>query len=184
MNFWEFLTTTGAISTTVVLVARKFIDQLFSEKLEKFKSDLEKEVIRHKTTFETLHTERANVIKEVYKLISKTQRAFESLMKPLQEVGEPLQEEKIKLLVVEFNNFSNYYQENRLFFNEALVEEIDKLLQEFVDIWRQWNHVQYLRKTGEPNIEQWGQVWGSIRDKIPPIQKSIETKFRNIIGID
>ena len=63
-------------------MVRKLIEQFFSKDLEKFKSKLEKEAIRHKTQFETLHAERAVVIKEVYKQIVQTQRAFESWCVP------------------------------------------------------------------------------------------------------
>jgi hypothetical protein len=52
-------------------------------------------------------------------------------------VEEPPEEEKIKVLVNEFNILSDYYTENRLFFSEDLARKIDALLKKFIDIWHQ-----------------------------------------------
>lgn len=184
MNLFETLGIATIFSGALVLIVRKLIEQFFSKDLEKFKADLEKEIIKHKTKFETLHTERANVIKEVYKRIVKTQRAFESLIKPLQLAGEPSEEEKTKLLTEEFNALANYYTENRLFFNEELAQEVDKLLKKFLDIWHQWGYARNLRQMNEPNVKEWGKAWDQVKDEIPPIKRTIENKFRDIIGID
>lgn len=91
--------------------------------------------------------------------------------------------EKTKILAEEFNGLSDYYSENRLFFAEELAQEIDGLLKKFMEIWRQWGYANDLRNSNEPNTEEWVKAWGKVKDEIPPIQKSIETKFRNIIGI-
>lgn len=184
MNLFEILGITTIFSTALVLIIRKLIDRFFSRDLEKFKSGLEKEVIKHRTKFEILHTERANVIKEVYKRITRTQRAFESLVCPLQPAGDPPEEEKTKILIEEFNGLSNYYLENRLFFNENLAKEIDELLKEFVDIWHNWEFVKTLNNTKKSNIKEWCDTWDKVKNEIPPIKKLIENKFRDIIGIE
>jgi len=184
MNLLETLSITAIFSTAFVLIIRKLIEQFFSKDLEKFKSELQKELIKHRTKFEILHAERANVIKEVYRKIVKTQRAFESLIKPLQLAGEPTEEEKTKILADEFNSLASYYRENRLFFNEALAQEIDKLLQKFIEIWNQWEYTKDLQQIGQPNVNEWSKAWDKVKDEIPPIQKAIENRFRDTIGID
>jgi hypothetical protein len=184
MNLFETLGIATIFSTALVLIIRKLIEQFFSKDLEKFKSELEKELIKHRTKFEILHAERANVIKEVYRKIVKTQRAFESLIKPMQLAGEPTEKEKTKILAYEFNGLASYYTENRLFFNEALAQEIDKLLQKFIEIWNQWGYMKDLQQIGQPNVKEWSKAWDRVKDEIPPIQKAIEDKFRDIIGIN
>lgn len=131
-----------------------------------------------------MHAERANVIKEVYKRIVKTQRAFESLIRPLQLVGEPTQEEKTKQLADQFNDLSNYYAENRLFFGEELAQEIDGLLKKFMDIWHQWNYAKDLREGRTPDVKEWGRAWDQVKGEVPLIKESIEKGFRDIIGIE
>lgn len=184
MDILETLGITAIFSAALVFVIRKLIEQFFTKDLEKFKAELEKEVIRHKTQFETLHTERAVVIKEVYKRTVKTQRAFESLINPLQLAGELTEEEKTKQLVETFNDLSNYFAENRLFFGEQLAQEIDGLIKKFMDIWRQWNYARDLKEGKTPDVREWGKAWDQVKGEIPPIRESIEKKFRDIIGIE
>lgn len=184
MEILETLGITAIFSVALVFIIRKLIEQFFTRDLEKFKSELEKEVIRHKTQFETLHTERAVVIKETYKRIVKTQRAFESLINPLQLGGELTEEEKTKQLVEKSNDLFDYYAENRLFFGEELAQEIDTLLKKFMGIWRQWNYAKDFKEGRTPDVEEWGKAWDQVKGEIPPIKESIEKKFRGIIGIE
>ena len=170
-------------SGALVLIVRKLIEQFFSKDLEKFKIELEKEAIKYKKQFDILHTERAVVIKEVYKLIVRTQRAFASLMCPLQLAGEPSQEEKTKILIDKYNELATFFLENRLFFDETLALEIDRLLSKFLDIWNRWNYAKEYNSKKIPKIEEWGKIWDEVKDEIPKIEKSIEQKFREIIGI-
>jgi|Deesub1362A_J573_1020465.scaffolds.fasta_scaffold02881_5 hypothetical protein len=190
-QLFESLGIAAILSTTfsvaLVFIVRKLIEQFFSKDLERFKTDLEKEVLRYKTQFEALHAERAQVIKEVYKRIVRTQDAFESLIRPLQLAGEPSLEEKAKRVASEFNNLSEFFKENRLYFEEQLAQEIDKLLEKFYEIWIKWGEVRDLKEGGERTSEvlkRWRETWEKIKEEIPPIKKSIEQKFRDIVGID
>lgn len=65
MEILEILWITTIISAASVFIIRKLIESFFSKDLENFKSQLAREVIIHKKTFETLHKERATVIKKL-----------------------------------------------------------------------------------------------------------------------
>lgn len=174
---------TAIFATAATRIMKKFIEQYFSEGIEKYKAELEKENLVHKTKFETLHIERANVIKDVYKKIVDVQITFESLINPLQLAGEPSKEEKTKTAAAAFNAFGKLFDENRLFFTETTAAKIQELRKEFFEIWNKWQLVNELRDSGTKHIKEWGEAWERTRNKIPTIKNEIEEKFRDIIGV-
>ena len=171
------------ITAAVVYLAKLLIKQSFSKDLEVFKSNLEKEAHKERTRFEKLHAERAEVIKEIYSRIVRTQRAFESLMKPIIWTGETSEEEKSKELTSEFNGLSDFYGQNRIFLEESLATEIDNLLTKWLDIWYQWMEVKDIQRSGQA-AKKWNEAWDKVKSEIPPVKKSIEDRLRAILGID
>lgn len=165
-------------------VIRKYAELIFSRDLEKFKSNLEKESIEFKIRYEKLHSERAEVIKEVYKKIVKTYKSFHSLMNPIQLAGELKEEEKSKLAVEEVNKLIDYYEENRIFFEENIAIAIDKLLNEFRKSWHQFGYSRILRDDRAPDVDEWNKAWEQISKEIPEIKVMIEKEFRKIIGVE
>lgn len=173
----------SVIVAAIVWLIKQLFKNFLAKDLEKFKADLSIEAIRFRIRYEKLHSERAEAIKEVYKKISKTYRAFYSYMCPLQLAGEPSEEEKSKKATNEANALIDYYEENRIFFEEEVAKEIDSLLQNFRDAWRQFGYSRY--KTGENyrDVEEWDKAWKKISEETPKIKELIENKFREIIGI-
>jgi len=168
----------------IVWLIKQLFRQYFVKDIEKFKSDLSKEAIQFRIRYEKLHSERAEVIKEVYKRISRTYRAFKSYMCPLQLAGEPSEKEKCKKAVEEFNALLDYYEENRIFFEEEVAKEIDSLLQKFREAWDQFDYSKY--KTGGEyrDVKEWNKAWKKISEETSKTKELIESRFRRIIGIE
>jgi len=180
----EKLGIVSIVSVAFVYLIKKIAEQFFARDLEKFKSDLEKEAIQFKIRYEKLHSERAEVIKEVYKKIVRTNRSFHSLMNPMQWAGEPTEEEKGKKAASEINSLVDFYEENRIFFEEKLAGEIDELLKKFRDPWIQFDYSKYKTESKHKDVEEWNKAWKQISEDIPVIKKLIEKRFRDIIGIE
>ncbi len=172
-------------SGALVIIVRKLIDHFFSKDLEKFKAELQKEAIKYKTQYETLHIERANVIKEVYKRLVTTEGAFRSLLKPFRLHGEVSDDEKEKILTNEYNGLIIYYLENRVFFEEDLAKELDAVIILLQDIQIQRGSEREARMAQIPlSKEEYNKAWKMLKDKLPPIKTSIEQQFRTILGIE
>jgi len=188
MSVLEMLQNFGIIGLAIVAItwlAREIFNRMLSRDLEKFKADLEKQAVEFRIRYERLHSERVGVIKEVYKKIVSTYRSFHSLMNPLQLVGEPTQEEKGREAAKNANELINYYEENRIFFEEKLAEDVDSLLSGFRDAWNKFNYSIEARKVGEHKeaLKEWNLAWNQIQKKVPDVKKQLENKFRNILGI-
>ena len=168
----------------IVWLIKQLFKQSFAKDIERFKADLSKEAIQFRIRYEKLHSERAEVIKEVYKRISRTYRAFRSYMCPLQLVGEPPEEEKCKKAVEEINALIDYYEENRIFFEEEVAKEIDSLLQKFREAWNQFDYSKYKTGREHRDVEEWNKAWKKISEETPKTKELIENRFRRIIGIE
>jgi len=180
------------ISSVTIIVAgaswviRKLIDNFFSHKIEKFKTELEKEHTRYQITYEKLHTERATVIKETYQKLVDVYKAFHSYMNPLQFAGESDIEDKQKNAVEKANDFVMYFDRNRIFFEDSLAERIDKLRDALWDCWADFALSKDLRKDRQHNegLNMWRKVWDKLNTDVPKIKKEVENEFQKIIGIE
>jgi hypothetical protein len=189
-QFWQDFTI--YISSITVIVAggswiiRKLIDNFFSHKLEKFKAQLEKEHTRYQITYDKLHTERAVVIKETYQKLVDVYKAFHSYMNPMQLTGELTTEEKQKIAAEKANDFIIYFDRNRIFFEDAQSEKIDKLRDSLWDCWTSFGLSKDLREDRQrkDGIAMWQKVWDKLNTEIPQIKKEVEKEFQKIIGLE
>ena len=179
----KYLISSAVISGALVWLIREVVRLFFSRSLEKFKSELEKEVITHKLKYERMHSDRAEVIKQVYTRITRTHRSLGSFMSRLQLMGESTEEEKGKIAADAANSFTEYYEENRIFIDEDLAKKIDLLSQNFRLAWIKFQTKQHLPKNSDDALKQWQSAWDIINEQIPPIKQEIEKDFRKIIGI-
>ena len=176
---------TALVVAGLAWVLRKLIDQFFNNKIEKFKYELEKENTKFRITYERLHVERAEIIKETYKKIVLTFDLFRSYVNPLQLVGEKPEIEKKKEAGLAYNEFYKFYDENRIFFDESLAAKIDKLRETLWDAWIKFQLSRDLREgSHRGGHDEWMQAWTKVDNEVPLIRKEIEAEFRKIIGIE
>jgi len=176
------LSKTLGVAGFFVWFLREYSKQLLTKDLEKFKSELQRETLQFKIRYEKLHTERAEVIKEIYKKISKTHKAFNFCMGPLQlgcEISVKDVEEKAKR---EFSELEDFYNENRLFFEENLAIRIDELVKEFRKAMR--HHLLCMDPQTKDQIIEMDKAWTKIIKDVPAIKQDIEKRFREIIGVE
>lgn len=166
-------------------VIKKYFEKLFDKDLELFKSNLEKQSIEFRIRYEKLHSERVDVVKEVYKKIVKTHKSFSLLMNPFQQVGDSTEEEKGNEAAKNANELTEYYEENRIFFDEKLSADIDSLLLEFKESWSEFSGSRVSKglKDNKTMLNQWNKAWKQIQEKVPVIKKQLENEFRIIFGV-
>lgn len=151
----------GALFTNIV-------DRIINYKLQK-----------KKFQFEKLYIRRAEIIEKTYKKLSKMHRAFQSLMAPLQLSGEPSREEKAKRAAELANDFIEYFDDNRIYFEKNLEQKINEINKEFREAWLKF---QYATEE-KINIEEWTNAWKKVKEGIPEIKEEIKQEFRKILGV-
>lgn len=168
--------------TGAVFVIRKFFELSFSKDLESFKGELEKESIKFRTSFERLHEEQARAIKETFQHIVDTQRAFESLMNPMQLVGEPAPEEKAREAANQFNELSLFFHRNEVFFDDGLAKEANEFVDKLQEVWKKFTKRKFL-PDGQPvrDLDNWNKAWEALQKDIPDLKAKLTHKFRSLI---
>lgn len=188
MNWNEILNTlisTSAVTATVIFVGKRVVEFWFSKDLEKFKADLEKESIKLRIRYESLHTERAKVIKDLYSRIVDTEDKLASLMRPFQMVGEKPQSEKAKEAVRALQELIIYFEQNKIFLDEKSEEKVKKIVDICQETWLDFDFSQILKQYQDKDfVNKWNQAWEKFKKEVPGAKQEIIKEFREIIGIE
>jgi len=169
-----------------VFVLKRVLELIINRDLEKFKSELERESTSHKIRYERLHGERMEVIKNTYQKLAKTQRAFKRLISPLSDINDEVHELEKKRDAAEAAwQLTDYFEDNRIFFNESLAADFDNLLKEFNDIWVDFELVKdYKDNDRSQSLKVWTETWKRLNKEVPLLKTELEAKFRGVIGVE
>jgi hypothetical protein len=181
------------ILTVIGVVARDLFSKILardSEKfkaslekdLESFKADLQKSAFEHQTRYQNLHSKRAEVIAELYSLLSQAERDASSLAGPLHFAGEPSPDEKLKQASKSGKELYEFFEKNRIYFKPESCEIIAKFNRELFLSLLDFNSAGY-SQTAEDRAKEWNLVWKKITTELPSIKADIEQEFRGILGL-
>ena len=184
--------TAGVIVAAGAFLLREVFRQLLSRDLEKFKADLsakhdiEIERLRndlriaaaeHETRFTRLHETRVMTIAELYKRLVRAHAAFGAYLTVIQPGGQPDPSEAME----RGTEFVQYFNENRIYFEESLCADIDSAEEEFR---RALSDMEGYPPGMPGGQRQWLETWRSFKDKFPPIRAKIERQFRELMGVE
>ncbi len=191
----ETVGTTGVVVLVVGYFLRQVFQQVLSRDLEKFKADLsakhdiEIERLRNdlriaaserETRFTRLHETRAETIAELYKKFVRAHDAFGAYLSTVQFGGQPDHAKRGEEAAKRGREFSEYFSEKRIYFEEGLCRDIDAAFDQFVKAWIEMGAYP----PGMPGRgEQWSQTAEHFSQHFPPIRAKIERQFRELIGV-
>lgn len=124
------LATTSSIAVILVIlgyIAYKLFSQILSRDIENYKiklqtevdllkANLEKTSIEHQIRFERLHTERAKIIAELYRLLAQTEKDTIELMMSLNSDHIPFFAGSDEKARASREELSDYFSKNRIYF--------------------------------------------------------------------
>lgn len=189
----EFLGGASAISLTIGYLGKKAIESYLSGRIEEFKSNLEKTNVEHSVRFQSLHSERAIIIKIFYKKLALLDDTLFSTLRPFQAVVEPTLEQKVNKLSEQFNDLRQFYLPHRIYFEKSTCESIETILEIAKGIF--FDITTYPVDTQNPQclydqgiLEERHQFWEQARNKheneIKELKTTLECDFRKILGIN
>ncbi|MDP1760252.1 MAG: hypothetical protein Q8L01_02265, partial [Candidatus Woesebacteria bacterium] len=82
------------------------------------------------------------------------------------------------------NDFTNFYEENRIFIDENLAKEIDKLSDVLKKAWVEFEISRFNKTNQVSYVENWSKAWKIILEETPIVKNKIENEFRKILGIN
>ena len=155
--------------------------------MESYKSSLQLMAHEQQTKFLKLHTDRAEVVKELFKRIVAVEKSMNSLMAPFQATGEPSLSEKSTIAAADANNFLDYYQSNELLFNEQTCSIITKLNDSIKSAWKSYH--MYHHTYGDPDLEQkridatLKAYYDVLNKEVIAIKDELKKDLREILGV-
>ena len=186
-----------------VFVLRRVLELLINRDLERFKSELGKESASHKIRYERLHSERMEVIKNTYQKLSRTNKSVQSVMgsfwldpsdnAKLERMMNSIEEDtnnklgikKIMKVAENVFDLKDYFEDNRIFFDEDIAIEMDSLIEDLSELWDEHQLVEDVKYDNpKVSLQVWRENWECLEIKILKTKSRLEVKFRAIIGIE
>ncbi|MDP3110613.1 MAG: hypothetical protein Q8M71_00740 [Thermodesulfovibrionales bacterium] len=165
----------------------------YNRELEIVKNELGRASQEYLIKFSTLHAERGQMIRELYKKLMSTQRMMNSTLKKFQQAGELSIEDKITKFVDEFSGFYQFYLDCRIYFPARICSQIEdlaiKLQEAHIDITTypvDTKDIEYKMGEGlsKERQESWEQARKTFNTQAEPLFRNIETEFRELLGVE
>lgn len=157
-----------------------------AKEIEQLRSDLRTQAFEHETRFAKAHDRRAKVIAELYRLLYHAKVDFKSLTAIIEFAGEDPKDVKRQRAIDSFNGFSTFFHENRLYLEEGICEDVEKIVDKLKDVYGLWQAEMRSQQSTNAKRERdyWHEADQVMDHYVPPIFSKIESSFRHILGID
>ena len=172
----EYAVQPAIIIAAVAWIIRSLTSRALTKDLEKYKASLQIATSEHSVRYEHIYNKRA----ELYSLIVDTEMTFNRYISPWQiGVRDPVAQRQAAGDAG--NAMQDFYEHNRIFFEESLATEIDKLMDTFRESWHKF-HASHRDKNDTVN-KLWDEAWNNLQGLIKSNKKKLEEEFRSILGI-
>lgn len=188
----EFLGGATAISLTLGYLGKKAIESFIAGRVESYKSDLEKITLEHSVRFSSLHSKRAEIIAEIYELLSDVENQARLLATPIMENGELPRNITYQSTASLYYRLYEKYNKTRIYFPEDICQLIDKFLTQSrkpISFYKVAGQVSSQDPEGKQKALQddlqkkFMEVWEEVEENVPKARIAIETEFRKILGV-
>lgn len=164
-------------------ITRNIIKLILDRNLEKQKISLQKKAMEHQIVFSKLYTDQGDVLKRIYSKIAIMERSMQDLVGyTTKEKGDKAIEDVLSL--------KYYFEENKIFFNEDLANQIDELISTAHNAYFEasWNSEHRIAEITMEDIKKEtleNRLKGlkKVRHTLPPLKRKIESEFREILGV-
>lgn len=210
LKFLGLSATVSVLITGIIgYLGQKIIEQILSKDLEKFKDRLESENQKSKIQFEKeiesykagldianirqskLYTKRIDIIEELYQKLVVFQNSMLDMTLPFREItGKDKKEvekeelERVAATTSLGNDFLQFYQKNKIYFDVNICELVDKIQ---TGLKQSHNDYSFQHFGGVPlsklTDEMAKNASESVRTDIPLLIEALEHEFRKSIGV-
>lgn len=174
--------------TAAAWLIRSIIIHVLAKDIGRFKDQLAMSAKERETRFNILQSKRAEVIEQLYGKLIDFMAAVERCVSPLGYKNDPPKEEQLKAVGEAQGAFLMYYMRNRIYFSEPICDGIDSLFNALVPKVRKFGLWLAFQKRYPDQMgnqpDAWDEAWKAMQDQVPPIMRSIERDFRDLLGVE
>lgn len=126
--------------------------------------------------FSTLHAKRADIIAELYKFLVKAKNAFAIAATKEEDTLLPSVDKRVRDALNAVLDFSDFYNEHRIYFNESLTLAIDAFIQPFEDVFYDLAEVKGTKSRDFEAAQE------KLNLLVQPLSTKIQNEFQRMIG--
>lgn len=188
----EFLGGVSVFGAVIAYLGKVAIDAYVSGRVEAYKGQLQHAATEHSVRFQSLHTQRAEVIRDFYALLAKLDEALATTLSPFQVAGDDPLTEKVVALSEHFNQTREYFVPRRIFFEESTCQLVDKTLGIargiFFNITAYEVDPKQERYRYNPEVLQirhefWEKARAAHKGDFAELKSKMESEFRAMLGL-
>jgi uncharacterized membrane-anchored protein YhcB (DUF1043 family) len=185
---------------------KNLIEHFFNETIELKKKELEQEnknfqhqldakLQEFNIKFSNLHSERAEVIKNLYMKLIELQSSMFTYTRRAHIIiddGKKEKQERTDRVNLALKEFSNYYFPNKIFFNSSITLKIDSLINDYYKIGWDFTDVLYYienkfdleREDIKSNFEKMKELSIKVEKDFPILIDELAEEFKEILGVN
>ena len=193
----EYVVTPSVIVIVIGFVARSLFSQILVKDLERFKLKLQSEndlartrlendlrirLFDFQTRFSLFHQQRAEVIKELYALLSDTHDTLVNLTRMVQIRGKESLEERKRETATVHGILKKYYRQNLIFLKNEICSEIESIVDLMRRAFIDFDIAQDGSEYKPDRTGLWKKAWDMIAIELPPLLQHLEEELRMILS--
>lgn len=196
-NVYQLITLISGISAGVsgliFYFFKKYIDTSLSKELTHFKLELEQSLKKKHIVFQSLHEQRAEVIKELFEKLTLFRDSYLGwLMEVRDDIDiEVINEHYLKHLELQ-DELVKFYRPNSIFFPGRILHIIDNFMDTVDDLNENTNEIlnrenvmHLLKDTNIPEKQsKMKSLMDKVSDRFDPIIIDVMREFQQLIGVE
>jgi hypothetical protein len=177
----------------LVFILRKLFEQLLSRDIENYKAKLQIEfehsklrlenelqarLFEFQTKFSLYRQAQAEVIGELYEILSETEMIVSSLVNPVQSHDRKTQPERIDEAEEQKVRLARFLNKKRIYLDENVCQKMDTVIVALQKALVRFEGSQ----RGPLILEMWHDAWKVMEEEVPPIKRALERAFRQALS--
>ncbi len=189
----QFLIGSSMFSGAFGWIGKAAVDAYLKGRLVEHKADLDRIATEHSVRFQRLHSERADIIKDLYARLARLDDALASVLKSIRDAGDTPLADKVCSLPVLYNDIRDYYVPKKVFFAQDTCASIDRILECFHEIFHDITTYPIDPKSDEYKAKRDAlmerhEFWQKAREmhtkEFTTAKSALEQSFRGLLGIE
>lgn len=188
-----------SIGGITIVGAMVFIGKLILTKssellIENHKNRLEISKTEHQVKFTKLHTERGEIIKQIYQDFYDLEQKLEFMTTLFQGAEWKNEKQREELAIAKYREVYNRLENNRIYFSEELCEQLTSALESYYEIIKQMLNAKSLAgyesncrdvqlPDGQGSLDLWKDAENKTKNEIRNLRLELAKVFRSLIGV-
>lgn len=144
-----------------------------NKSIEQYKLNLQQELQLHQIRNSKLHTDRSEIIMELFKCVTSLGIGLTLYRRKQLEMSIDDRIEEVKSLESDVLEFTNYYEKHSVYFNEEIRVSIETLIYHYILIIKQ------LKEDPTNDIKENNEILRKIKD----LKNELQRNFSQLLGV-